>query len=57
MASSTPLQGLLNALGQSRTTFAFALLWAAVTWVLGLPLIHWFDTVGVRSSERRGSGH
>lgn len=46
VASSTPLQGLLNALGQSRTTFAFTLLWASVTWMLGLPLIHWFGAIG-----------
>lgn len=46
VASSTPLQGLLNALGHSRTTFAFTLLWAAVTWVLGLPLIYWYGALG-----------
>lgn len=46
VATSTPLQGLLNALGQSRTTFAFTLLWAAVTWIMGLPLIYWFGALG-----------
>jgi O-antigen/teichoic acid export membrane protein len=46
VATSTPLQGLLNALGHSRITFAFTLLWAAVTWVLGLPLIWWLGALG-----------
>ncbi|RIH83315.1 Teichuronic acid biosynthesis protein TuaB [Meiothermus luteus] len=46
VASSTPLQGLLNALGQSQTTFAFTLLWAGITWVLGLPFVYWFGDIG-----------
>lgn len=46
VASSTPLQGLLNALGQSRITFAFTVLWAVVTWIMGLPLIYWFGALG-----------
>jgi O-antigen/teichoic acid export membrane protein len=46
VATSTPLQGLLNALGKSRITFVFAVIWALLTWLLGLPLIHWFGALG-----------
>lgn len=37
--SATPMLSLLNALGQPGTVFRFALLWAAATWILGVPLI------------------
>lgn len=37
--TSAPLMALLNALGRSRTTFSFALLWMLGTWALGVPLI------------------
>jgi O-antigen/teichoic acid export membrane protein len=37
--TATPLMGLLNALGDSRTAFRFALLWMLGTWVIGAPLI------------------
>ncbi|WP_158531642.1 MULTISPECIES: oligosaccharide flippase family protein [unclassified Meiothermus] len=46
VATSTPLQGLLNALGRSKTTFLFTVIWALLTWFLGLPLIHWFGALG-----------
>jgi O-antigen/teichoic acid export membrane protein len=43
---STPVQGLLNALGKSKVTFAFAALWAVLTWVLGVPLVLWLGPAG-----------
>lgn len=46
VATSTPLQGLLNALGKSHITFAFTLLWAVITWILGMPMIYWFGALG-----------
>jgi O-antigen/teichoic acid export membrane protein len=42
----TPLAGLLNALGRSRTVLAFAVLWAAATWGLGAPLVVGLGPVG-----------
>jgi len=44
--TATPLFALLNALGHSRTAFKFALLWMLGTWVLGVPLILAFGTIG-----------
>ena len=44
--TATPLMSLLNALGRSRTTFAFAVLWMAMTWALGVPAILRFGIVG-----------
>jgi len=44
--TATPLVALLNALGHSRTAFKFALLWMLGTWVLGVPLILAFGTIG-----------
>lgn len=44
--TATPLVGMLNALGRSRTTFAFAALWMVTTWVLGLPLIWRLGMIG-----------
>jgi len=45
-ATSTPLQSLLNALGNSRTTFLFAVIWAAGTWLIGAPLIFLTGAIG-----------
>ncbi len=44
--TTAPLMALLNALGRSRTTFSFALLWMLGTWVLGVPLILLFGARG-----------
>jgi O-antigen/teichoic acid export membrane protein len=46
VATATPLYGLLNALGRSRTALGFALLWMATTWAFGLPLIAAFGAIG-----------
>jgi O-antigen/teichoic acid export membrane protein len=46
VATATPLYGLLNALGRSRTALGFALLWMVSTWVFGLPLIAAFGPIG-----------
>jgi O-antigen/teichoic acid export membrane protein len=45
-ATSTPLQSLLNALGCSGTTFLFAAIWTAGTWVIGAPLIILMGALG-----------
>ena len=45
-ATSAPLQSLLNALGRSRTTFLFAAVWAAGTWLIGAPLILLMGAIG-----------
>lgn len=37
--TATPIMALLNALGRSRTTFAFAAGWMVGTWIVGVPLI------------------
>lgn len=44
--TATPLLGLLNALGESRTALRFATLWMAGTWLLGAPLVLAFGAVG-----------
>jgi len=44
--TATPLLALLNALGHSRTAFAFAAVWMLATWILGVPLIVLFGTIG-----------
>ena len=44
--TATPLLALLNALGRSRTAFAFAAVWMLATWILGAPLIMLFGTIG-----------
>jgi O-antigen/teichoic acid export membrane protein len=44
--TGTPLLALLNALGRSRTAFKFALIWMLGNWVLGVPLILAFGTIG-----------
>jgi len=46
VATATPLYGLLNALGRSRTALGFALLWMTTTWAFGLPLIAAFGAIG-----------
>jgi O-antigen/teichoic acid export membrane protein len=46
VATVTPLYGLLNALGRSRTTLGFASLWMATTWVFGVPLIAALGPIG-----------
>lgn len=43
---ATPLLGLLNALGLSRVTFGFTLLWMVMTWALGTPLVLMLGTLG-----------
>lgn len=46
VATATPVMALLNALGDSRTPFTFALIWMLGTWVLGVPLIMRFGALG-----------
>jgi O-antigen/teichoic acid export membrane protein len=46
VATATPLMGLLNALGRSRTTFGFAVGWMLGTWALGVPLTLFLGVVG-----------
>ena len=45
--TASPVFALLNALGHSRTTFKFAVIWMAGTWVLGAPLVSgiWHDRI------------
>ena len=42
----TPLLGLMNALGHSRTALTFAVIWMVGTWLFGLPLILRFGELG-----------
>lgn len=49
--TATPLLGLLNALGRSRIAFGFAVLWAAVTWLLGAPGVWWLGTIGFAAAN------
>lgn len=44
--TSTPLISLLDALGRSKTTFLFALLWMAGIWALGGPFIWLWGSIG-----------
>lgn len=44
--TSTPVLAFLAALGDTRTTLRFALLWLVTTWVLGVPLVLAFGGVG-----------
>ena len=44
--TAAPLMGLLNALGAARTTLAFTILWMTGTWVLGVPLILAYGSIG-----------
>ena len=45
--ASIPILGLLNAIGKSRLVFVFTLLWAGLTWLLGIPLILWLGPIGL----------
>jgi O-antigen/teichoic acid export membrane protein len=42
----TPLLGLMNALGHSRTALTFAVIWMVGTWLFGVPLILQFGEIG-----------
>lgn len=44
--TATPAMGLLNALGKSKTTFMFSILWMAGTWIIGAPLILLYGAIG-----------
>lgn len=44
--TSTPMLGLLNALGRAKTAMGFALVWMAGTWLVGAPLIAWMGGIG-----------
>jgi O-antigen/teichoic acid export membrane protein len=44
--TATPMLGLMNALGYSRTAFTFALIWMVSTWLFGVPLILHFGENG-----------
>jgi O-antigen/teichoic acid export membrane protein len=45
-ATSTPCLGLLNGLGLPQKTFRMSVVWLAVTWLVGAPLIWKFGIVG-----------
>ncbi len=45
--SSLPILGLLNAMGKSRLCFGFTVLWAALNWALGVPLVLWLGPIGL----------
>jgi O-antigen/teichoic acid export membrane protein len=45
--SSIPVLGLLNALGKSRLCFGFTVMWAALNWALGVPLVLWLGPIGL----------
>jgi O-antigen/teichoic acid export membrane protein len=44
--TSTPMLGLLNAMGRAKTSMTFALVWMAGTWLVGAPLIVFFGGIG-----------
>jgi O-antigen/teichoic acid export membrane protein len=44
--SSTPLMGVLNALGQSKKTLAMSVIWMGTTWLFGVPCILLFGLNG-----------
>jgi O-antigen/teichoic acid export membrane protein len=44
--TSTPLLGLLSALGDSRIAFGFAVIWMLGTWLAGAPLIALYGSIG-----------
>jgi O-antigen/teichoic acid export membrane protein len=46
VATVTPLYGLLNAIGKSRVTFVFTVIWMAGTWAIGVPSIIAFGSIG-----------
>jgi O-antigen/teichoic acid export membrane protein len=43
---STPMLGVLNALGESRKTLHISLIWMGTTWALGVPLTLWLGIMG-----------
>jgi len=45
--TTTPLLGLLNALGFSRLAFGFTILWMVLTWAIGVPLVLWLGAIGL----------
>jgi O-antigen/teichoic acid export membrane protein len=45
--TATPAMGLLNALGKSRTTLLFAVIWMAGIWIIGAPLILLYGAIGL----------
>lgn len=45
--TATPLLGLLNALGFSRIAFGFTVLWVALTWAIGVPLVFRMGAAGL----------
>jgi O-antigen/teichoic acid export membrane protein len=47
VATATPVIGLLNALGRSRTTFLFAVACASTMWGIGIPLARAFGAIGI----------
>jgi len=47
IATATPILGLLNALGKSRTTFTFAVTCAATVWAVGVPMAKLFGVIGI----------
>jgi O-antigen/teichoic acid export membrane protein len=44
--TASPMMALLNALGDTRTGFAFAVFWMVGTWALGVPLVLAFGIFG-----------
>jgi PST family polysaccharide transporter len=44
--TSTPMLGLLNALGHAKTSMTFAFIWMAGTWLVGAPLIVAYGGIG-----------
>lgn len=44
--TTTVVLAFLAALGDTRTSLRFALLWLAVTWTLGVPLVLWAGAIG-----------
>ena len=49
--TATPLMGLLNALGLSRVTFGFTVLWMAMTWLIAAPGILRFGALGFAAAN------
>lgn len=46
VASTTPLMGMINALGHPRVVFLFTAVWMLGTWLIGAPLIMRFGAIG-----------
>ncbi|HEX7091373.1 MAG TPA: oligosaccharide flippase family protein [Longimicrobiales bacterium] len=49
--TATPMLGLLNALGESRTTLMFAGVWMLGTWLVGAPLVLAFGAIGYAAAN------